>query len=155
MSQPPAVEFFAEERRSSTALPIAAETFFSLGEEKSVTFQGMGRAPTTMNNDSTGSVEPLQSIVVEGETGDIKTEDVSLSVSTNPAPNSSETPQKMKPRRALYFHLPSVKKEALSNFTETRQNIYQFDDLGDSQQGGEVMTCECVLQKSGIYAYRR
>jgi hypothetical protein len=147
VSPPTAAGFFAEEAKQ---LPIAAETFFS---GKSVTFQGMGRSPTATNNDTTGSVGPLQSVVVEGETEDIKMEHVPLSVSTKLDANSTKASQKMKPRRALYSHLLSVKKEALSSFTEIRENTYQFEELGESQQGGEVMTCECVPLKSGTYAH--
>jgi hypothetical protein len=105
-----------------------------------------------MNSDPTGSVEPLQSMAIKEEAYDIKIENMSLSVSTKLESNSTETPQKMKPRRALFSQLPSVRKEALSAFTEVKENIYQFDELGESQQGGEVMTCECVPLKSGIYA---
>src|SRR5271170_5184391 len=55
---------------------------------------------------------------------------------------------KMKRTRQTFSHLPSAKDEALDTFTQVQQCVYQFDDLGESQQE-DVMACECKPLKSG------
>ena len=64
----------------------------------------------------------------------------------NDVPSTSLT--KMKRTRQTFFHLPSAKDEALDTFTQVQQCVYQFDDLGESQQE-DVMACECKPLKSG------
>ena len=62
---------------------------------------------------------------------------------------ASTSVTKMKRSRQTFSHLPSAKDEALGAFTQIRQCIYQFDDLGESQQE-DVMACECRPLKSGL-----
>ena len=64
----------------------------------------------------------------------------------NDVPSTSLT--KMKRTRQTFSHLPSAKDEALDTFTQVQQCVYQFDDLGESQQE-DVMACECKPLKSG------
>ena len=83
---------------------------------------------------------------------DVTMEDVSVLESiklegNNDVPSTSLA--KMKPTRHTFSHLPSAKDEALHSFTQVKQCIYQFDDLGESQQE-DVMACECKPLKSGI-----
>ena len=60
----------------------------------------------------------------------------------------SVTPSKMKRNRILFSHVTSVKDEALGTFTQIKDSIYQYEDLGESQQQ-DVMACECKPQKTG------
>ena len=64
----------------------------------------------------------------------------------NDVPSTSLT--KMKRTRQTFSHLPSAKDEALDTFTQVQQCVYQFDDLGESQQE-YVMACECKPFKAG------
>jgi len=83
---------------------------------------------------------------VKEEMVDVKMEDDALSTT---AELNSGIATKSKPSRMLFSHLPSVKKEALSTFQEITESIYQFSDLGESQQQ-DVMACECKPNISGI-----
>jgi hypothetical protein len=85
--------------------------------------------------------DPLPSVLVKEEVYDIKSGNLSLSVTTKVDSNASDIP-KMKRKRTLLSHLPSVKDEALSSFSQIQESIYQYEDLGESQQQ-DVMACEC------------
>ena len=107
----------------------------------------MGRSPTTMSRESS-SVVKAQDVTVEEEAYDVKLEDEPLSDSnkvlqTNSAPKSKRT-------RMLFSDLPSVKEEALRTFGEIQGSIYQDEDLGESSQQVDVMSCECKPVISGI-----
>jgi hypothetical protein len=110
----------------------------------------MGRSPNAMDIDMAVKTEKSESMPpgkVKQETFEVKTEDSSLSISTK-VDIDSEAP-KTKRSRMLFAHLPSVKQEASSSFTEIEESIYQFDDLGESQQQ-DVMACECKPLQSGL-----
>src|SRR5271167_1664400 len=110
----------------------------------------MGRSPTAMNNESSSVVKTEDMTVME-EVNDVKLEDVLLSVSTTALPTTnSVTALKMKQTRMLFSHLPSVKEEALRTFTEIQGSIYQDEELGESSQQVDVMSCECKPIISGI-----
>ena len=85
--------------------------------------------------------EAMQSVTIKEEQYDVKMEELSLSLSTK-LETQVDTPVKVKRTRQSFLHLPSVKQEALATFTEIRESIYQYDDLGESQQE-DVMACEC------------
>ena len=107
----------------------------------------MGRSPIAMNNESS-SVVNTEDMTIKEEVYDVKLEDVSLSVSTEVLQTNSIP--KMKPTRMLFSHLPSVKEDALSTFTEIQESIYQDEELGESSQQVDVMSCECKPAISGI-----
>jgi hypothetical protein len=113
----------------------------------------MGRSSTNANGDhgilSTQS-EGEVALKVKAEEIDIKMEDVTLSVSTKLETTVVDAP-KVKRRRPTFSHLPSAKEEALSTFTQIRESIYQYDDLGESQQE-DVMACECKPMKAGMFS---
>ena len=111
----------------------------------------MGRSPTTMNDESSGLVK-TEDMAVEEEAYDVKLEDVPLSVSTKvpQTENSVRNTPKMKRTRMLFSHLPSVKVEALRTFTEMQGSVYQDEELGESSQQVDVMSCECKPVISGI-----
>jgi hypothetical protein len=93
---------------------------------------GNGRA------NATGIKEEPQDVKME--------EDPSISVKTE---SNGGATLKAKRTRMLFSHLPSVKKEALSTFQQITESIYQFTDLGESQQQ-DVMACECKPDIQGI-----
>ena len=110
----------------------------------------MGRSPNAMDIDMAVKTEKSESMPpgkVKQETFEVKTEDSSLSITTK-VEIDFEAP-KTKRSRMLFAHLPSTKPEALSSFTEIKESIYQFEDLGESQQQ-DVMACECKPLKSGL-----
>jgi len=59
----------------------------------------------------------------------------------------------MKRTRTLFSHLPSIKAEALSAFTEITESTYEDDLLGESQQE-DVMACECKPMISGMKLFQ-
>ena len=111
----------------------------------------MGRSPTTMSNESSGVVK-TQDMTVDEEAYDVKLEDVPSSDSTKAlqTTNSVTNTPKLKRTRMLFSHLPSVKEEALRTFTEIHGSIYQDEELGESSQQVDVMSCECKPVISGI-----
>ena len=103
-----------------------------------------------MNNDSSRTVK-TEDMTVKEEVYDVKFEDMSLSVSTKALEtNSVTTKPKMKRPRMLFSYLPSVKEQALKTFTEIQESIYQDEELGESSQQVDVMSCECKPVISGI-----
>jgi len=112
----------------------------------------MGRSSTNANGDHgalSKHTEGEVALKVKEEEIDIKMEEVTLSVSTKLETSVVDTP-KVKRRRQTFSQLPSAKAEALSAFTEIRESIYQYDDLGESQQE-DVMACECKPMKAGMF----
>lgn len=111
----------------------------------------MGRSPTTTDDKSSGLVK-TENMGVEEEAYDGKLEDEPLSVFTKvpQTANSVSNTPKMKRTRMLFSHLPSVKEEALRTFTEMQGSIYQDEELGESSQQVDVMSCECKPAISGI-----
>jgi hypothetical protein len=97
----------------------------------------------------TEDTQTMREMTVKEETCNIKIEEVSLSISTKLETTNSVDNSKMKRTRILFSHLPSVKKEALNTFTEIKESIYQDDDLGESSQQVDVMSCECKPIISG------
>jgi len=104
----------------------------------------MGRAPTEMTVKNTVKTENgiSNTTGIKSETPEVKMEDDSLATTPSDLTNK-------KRGRTLYSHLPSMKKQALSTFQEIKESIYQFPDLGESQQQ-DVMACECKPDISGI-----
>jgi hypothetical protein len=114
----------------------------------------MGRSPTaTHGNCSVKTEEPeeVHAMRLKEEAYDVKTEDILLSVSTKGETNSVDHHTKMKRTRMIFSHLPSVKAEALATFTPIKWNIYQDEDLGESAQQVDVMSCECKPSISGFF----
>ena len=114
----------------------------------------MGRSSTHGNGEhglSSRQTDAGLTLKAKEEEIDVKLEDVTLSVSTKLETNVIEAP-KVKRQRQTFSHLPSAKAEALSAFTEIRESIYQYEDLGESQQE-DVMACECKPMKAGIVSY--
>jgi hypothetical protein len=112
----------------------------------------MGRSPNVMDVDMAVKTETNDSVppgTVKQEMFEVKSENDSLSVSTKTEIDFGDAP-KPKRTRMLFSHLPSVKQEALASFTEIKESIYQYDDLGESQQQ-DVMACECKPLKSGMW----
>lgn len=99
----------------------------------------MSRNSNTVKKDVS---EAMQSVTIKEEQYDVKMEELSLSLSTKLETQTVDTPVKVKRTRQSFSHLPSVKQEALATFAEIRESIYQYDDLGESQQE-DVMACEC------------
>jgi [histone H3]-lysine36 N-trimethyltransferase len=99
-------------------------------------------------NDPPSKETDLQSVLVKEEVYDIKSGNLSLSVTTKVEANPEEV-TKMKRKRILFSHLPSVKEEAVSSFTQIKESLYQYEDLGESQQQ-DVMACECKPLKTGL-----
>ena len=99
-----------------------------------------------MSNDSSNTVK-IEDMTAKEEVYDVKLEDMSLSQETNSVTN---TP-KMKRPRTLFSDLRSVKEEALRTFTEIQESIYQDEELGESSQQVDVMSCECKPAISGIF----
>jgi len=82
----------------------------------------------------------------EDESTDVKMEAVSTPPDT--IDNNDDRPKvkrSMKPlgRQTLFSHLPSVSAEALGTFEEIKLSLYHHDDLGESSQQVDVMSCEC------------
>jgi hypothetical protein len=92
--------------------------------------------------------EALQAVTIKEETCDVKMENGAVGVTPKVEPSSTE-PAKTKRTRQLFAHLPSAKQDALSQFTEIKESLYQYEELGESQQQ-DVMACECKPLKSGI-----
>src|SRR5271167_4668031 len=113
----------------------------------------MGRSPCPMNRESSVNTEEVDAghpTNVKEEQYDVKLEDVSLSVPTSSQTNSNfDPPPKMKRTRTLFSHLSSVKEETLNTFTQIKWNIYQDEELGESSQQVDVMSCECKPSISG------
>jgi hypothetical protein len=110
----------------------------------------MGRSPNGMEAALTVKMEDngiLQAVILKEERYDIKMENGAVSVTAN-VTSSGDLP-KPKRTRQLFSHLPSAKDEALSQFTEIKESLYQYEELGESQQQ-DVMACECKPLKSGI-----
>ena len=84
--------------------------------------------------------ETTQFVPANERQHDVKIENDSLSVSTHTIDTL-----KMKRIRQSFSHLPSVKEQALGTFTEIKESVYQYEDLGESQQE-DVMACECKPQ---------
>lgn len=91
----------------------------------------------------------LKAATVKQETCDIEIENGAVSVPAKVETASTDM-SKAKRTRQIFAHLPSVKQEALSQFTEIKESIYQYEELGESQQQ-DVMACECKPLKSGIF----
>lgn len=111
----------------------------------------MGRSPNGMDVDVGIKKEEngvLMAITVKEETCDIKMENGTVSVTAKVEASSIDMP-KTKRTRQLFAHLPSTKQEVLSQFTEIKESLYQYEELGESQQP-DVMACECKPLKSGI-----
>src|SRR5271169_3343415 len=116
----------------------------------------MGRSPTaTPGNCSvkTEEVEKVHAMTLKQETHDIKPEDVPLSVSPKVETNSVDHPAKK--TRMIFSHMPSVKTDSLATFTQITCNIYQDEDLGESAQQVDVMSCECKPTISGSSPEKR
>ena len=90
----------------------------------------------------------VRTVTVKEEICDVKVENGAVTVTTRVETSSIDVP-KTKRTRQLFSHLPSAKGEALSQFTEIKESIYQFEELGESQQQ-DVMACECKPLKGGI-----
>jgi hypothetical protein len=86
--------------------------------------------------------ETRRSVSVKDETFDVKSEDTLSSA------EASSAEIKTKRTRISLSHLPSVKEQALTTFTEIKESLYQYEDLGESQQQ-DVMACECKPLKTG------
>ena len=111
----------------------------------------MGRSPNGIEAALAVKMEDngiLQAVIHKEERYDIKMENGVVSVTANVEPSSVDLP-KTKRTRQLFSHLPSAKDEALSQFTEIKESLYQYEELGESQQQ-DVMACECKPLKSGI-----
>ena len=110
----------------------------------------MGRSPNGMDIDMTVKMEGSEALQVKikEETCDAKMENGAAGV-TPKAETTSTEPAKTKRTRQLFAHLPSAKQDALSQFTEIKESLYQYEELGESQQQ-DVMACECKPLKSGI-----
>jgi hypothetical protein len=89
--------------------------------------------------------------IKEHEAEDVKMDDVSTPTESGreDKPKARRT-TKPQGRRMLFTHLPSVKDEALGSFEEIKQSAYQHDDLGESSQQFDVMSCECKPQITGL-----
>ena len=92
--------------------------------------------------------EVVQTVTLKEETCDVKLENGAITATTKVDTSSVDVP-KPKRTRQLFAHLPSAKEEALSQFREIKESIYQYEELGESQQQ-DVMACECKPLKSGI-----
>ena len=111
----------------------------------------MGRSPNGMNVDVGIKKEEdgvLEAVTIKEETCDINMEKGVVSVTAKVEASSIDIP-KTKRTRQLFAHLPSARQEALSQFTEIKESMYQYEELGESQQQ-DVMACECKPLKSGI-----
>ena len=88
----------------------------------------------------------LDSIIVEEGSTRVKSEEGSALNANHPSVAKSGTRGR---KRMIFSHLPAVTTEARETFVEVQGSIYQFDDLGESQQQ-DVMACECKPLISGI-----
>jgi len=90
----------------------------------------------------------------EDESMDVKMEDDSTPQDT--VDNNDDRPKvkrSMKPlgRQTLFSHLPSVNAEALGAFEEIKLSLYHHNDLGESSQQVDVMSCECKPVIAGFH----
>jgi [histone H3]-lysine36 N-trimethyltransferase len=102
----------------------------------------MGRGRSTVKTDDGSSQSKTDS---EDNVQEIKIE--------TPGKANSTEPAKVRSRRMTFSSLPSVKDTALETFTEIKENVYQYEDLGESQQE-DVMACECKPLSAGMSSLR-
>ena len=111
----------------------------------------MRRSPNGMDSDpgvKQEENEVVRTVRVKEEICDVKMENGEVSVTTKVETSTIDVP-KTKRSRQLFSDIPSAKDEALSQFTEIKESIYQYEELGESQQQ-DVMACECKPLKGGI-----